>query len=61
MVNLEYVDIIFLSRDKFIMEHVQGGLDVLTPSYCPLKILHYNYLCTYDLYGPVRKIFDLGR
>ncbi len=21
----------------------------------------YNYLCTYDLYGPVRKVSDLGR
>jgi hypothetical protein len=21
----------------------------------------YNYLCTYDLYGPVRKVFDAGR
>ncbi len=20
-----------------------------------------NYLCTYDLYGPVRKVLDLGR
>jgi hypothetical protein len=20
-----------------------------------------NYLCTYDLYGPVHKVFDLGR
>ncbi len=20
-----------------------------------------NYLCTYDLYGPVRKVFDAGR
>jgi hypothetical protein len=22
---------------------------------------HTNYLCTYDLYGLVRKVFDLGR
>jgi hypothetical protein len=22
---------------------------------------NYNYLCTYDLYGPVRKVLDLGR
>jgi hypothetical protein len=21
----------------------------------------FNYLCTYDLYGPVRKVFDAGR
>ncbi len=23
--------------------------------------LHCNYLCTYDLYGPVRNVFDAGR
>ncbi len=23
--------------------------------------LQNNYLCTYDLYGPVRKVFDAGR
>jgi hypothetical protein len=22
---------------------------------------YINYLCTYDLYGPVRKVLDLGR
>jgi hypothetical protein len=22
---------------------------------------HINYLCTYDLYGPVRNVFDAGR
>jgi hypothetical protein len=23
--------------------------------------LQSNYLCTYDLYGPVRNVFDAGR
>ncbi len=23
--------------------------------------MQINYLCTYDLYGPVRKVLDLGR
>jgi hypothetical protein len=23
--------------------------------------MYVNYLCTYDLYGPVRKVFDAGR
>ncbi len=23
--------------------------------------VNINYLCTYDLYGPVRKVLDLGR
>jgi hypothetical protein len=29
---------------------------------CPadLRIVHYSYLCTYDLYGPVRNAFYTG-
>jgi hypothetical protein len=26
-----------------------------------LQLLHSNYLCTYDLYVPVRNVFDAGR
>jgi hypothetical protein len=25
------------------------------------SLLYNNYLCTYDLYGPVRNVFDAGR
>ncbi len=30
-------------------------LDLLDPG------VFINYLCTFDLYGPVRKVFDAGR
>ncbi len=31
------------------------------PAPCSLYPICINYLCTYDLYGPVRKVFDAGR
>ncbi len=37
--------------------------DILQISYTDdvsKEMANINYLCTYDLYGPVRKLFDAG-
>jgi hypothetical protein len=35
--------------------------NTIAPSMASVLWLRIKYLCTYDLYGPVRNVFDAGR
>ncbi len=37
--------------------YAAGRLSMNSPSPCS-GMNHFSYLCTYDLYGPVRNVFD---
>jgi hypothetical protein len=53
----ELVTVQYKQDSGKLTKHVKCTLWFLVPRY----ITGNNYLCTYDLYGPVRNVFDAGR